>query len=31
MRVHVNHHGLYSLACFFSGLSASLLPQEESC
>lgn len=26
MRVHVNHHGSFSLACFFSGLSASLRP-----
>ena len=26
MRVHVNHHGLYSLACFLSALSASLRP-----
>src|ERR1700722_19776213 len=31
MRVLVNHHGLYSLACFFSRLSASLLTQEETC
>jgi hypothetical protein len=26
MRVHINHHGLYSMACFFSALSASLRP-----
>ena len=26
MRVHVNHHGLYSLACFFSALSPNLRP-----
>lgn len=30
MRVHVDHHGSSSLACAFSRMSASLLPQAEA-